>query len=291
MIAGMTQPQTRSFAQSRSFQQVDVFSADPLRGNPVAVVLDGTDLDPDLMARFANWTNLSETTFVGPPSHPQADYLVRIFTTEEELPFAGHPTLGSAHAWLAAGGQPKGPEIIQECAAGLIRIRRNPGGELAFAAPPRRRSGPLAPGELADAVACLGAAPEVVAHSWGDNGPPWQILMLDNAQAVLDLDPDPHLLGGRFLAAVGPQPPGSGTDYEVRAFFPAGAGMAEDPVTGSLAASLGQWLLEAGMANSPVRLAQGTRLGRRGRVRVSELDGQVWVGGQATTIMSGTVAL
>jgi PhzF family phenazine biosynthesis protein len=279
--------------ERRRFAQVDVFTDTPLLGNPVAVVLDGEGLSPEVMRRFAVWTNLSESTFVSAPTHPDADYALRIFTPERELPFAGHPTLGSCHAWLRAGGRPKGTSIVQECGAGLIEIRYDEAsGELAFAAPPRQRSGPLDD----DAVHALAEglrieADVIVDHQWCDNGPPWQALLLPSADAVLDLQPDATALSGEFVGVVGRHGPGSDADFEVRAFFPTGQGMGEDPVTGSLNAALGQWLIGSGRVPGAYVVAQGTRLGRAGRVSVTSVGDRVWIGGRCVVVLDGSAIL
>jgi PhzF family phenazine biosynthesis protein len=280
-------------SSAREFVQVDVFTSEPLRGNPVAVVLDGSGLTTERMQRFAAWTNLSESTFLRPPGNPAADYAVRIFTGDRELPFAGHPTLGSCHAWLAAGGVPAGEDVVQECGAGLVRIRRDPGsGDLSFAAPTRARSGPLDDADLAAAVRGLGLRDDdVVAHQWCDNGPPWQTLMLRSAEQVLAIRPRAEDLAGRFVGVVGPHAAGDDVQYEVRAFFPTANGVGEDPVTGSLNAAVGQWLIGTGTAPPRYVAAQGTCLDRAGRVVVEQIDGQVWVGGSCTTLITGTVQL
>ena len=278
----------------RRFSQVDVFTGTGLLGNPVAVVLDSEGLDAATMQRFTDWTNLSEATFVGPPTDPSADYSVRIFCPGRELPFAGHPTLGTCHAWLEAGGRPKGRHIVQECGVGLVAIRRDASTDtLAFAAPPRRRSGPLTDAELATIVQGLRLPPEaVVDHSWCDNGPGWQALLLDSAERVLAVVPDYQALAGLEVGIVGPYAPGSGTaDVEVRAFFPGNSGLTEDPVTGSLNAALAQWLIAAGYAPTAYTAAQGTAMGRAGRVHLEQDDAGVWVGGQCVTVVSGTVRL
>jgi PhzF family phenazine biosynthesis protein len=276
----------------RRFHQIDVFSAVPLKGNPLAVVHAAQGLDDATLAAFARWTNLSETTFLLPPTHAAADYRVRIFTPGGELPFAGHPTLGSCHAWLAAGGQPHTPgEVIQECGVGLVRIRRQ-GARLAFAAPPLRRTGPL-DSELLERIALgLGLAPEaLVEHQWVDNGPGWCAVMLRSAAQVLALKPDVRLLGDLKLGVVGPQLPDADTAFEVRAFFPLPGGLAEDPVTGSLNASLGQWLIGSGLAPPQYVAAQGTALGRAGRVHVERDGDTVWVGGDVAGCIEGEVDL
>jgi PhzF family phenazine biosynthesis protein len=275
----------------RPFAQIDVFTTTAYAGNPVAVVLDGSDLGSDAMQRFANWTNLSETTFVLPPVDREADYLVRIFTPTLELPFAGHPTLGTCHAWLElAGGQPKaGDVIVQECAAGLIPIRRD-GANLAFAAPPLLRSGPVDE-EFVQRIARDARIERgrILAAEWVVNGPEWVAILLASAEEVLALDPGPMDFD---LGVVGPHPAGSPEAFEVRAFFPKDGASVEDPVTGSLNASLAQWLLGSGRAQAPYVASQGTALGRAGRVHISaDAEGGVWVGGGTTTCISGAVEL
>jgi PhzF family phenazine biosynthesis protein len=273
----------------RPFAQVDVFTPTPYAGNPVAVVLDGTGLTDDQMQRFANWTNLSETTFVLPPSAAEADYRVRIFTPVLELPFAGHPTLGTCHAWLEiAGGRPKRDDVIvQECAAGLISVRRTDDG-LAFAAPPLIRSGP-AEEALVERIATILGIPrsEILAAEWADNGPGWVVVLLASAQAALAVTPAASELD---LGVVGPYPAGSPAAFEVRAFFPKDGVAVEDPVTGSLNASLAQWLLASGRATAPYTASQGTALGRAGRVFITtDESGAVWVGGGTIACITGTV--
>ncbi len=274
----------------RPFRQVDVFTDAPYRGNPVAVVLESEGLADAQMQRFAHWMNLSETTFVLPPDAPGADYQVRIFTPVAELPFAGHPTLGTCHAWLSAGGTPQRPEVIvQQCTAGLIRIRPTADG-LAFAAPPVLRSGPVEEALVEHLAAVLGIArTEIVDAQWADNGPGWVAVLLGSAQAVLALRPGAVDLD---LGVVGPYPPGSPEAFEVRAFFPKDGITIEDPVTGSLNASLAQWLLDTGLAAVPYVASQGTALGRLGRVHISrDADGAIWVAGGTVTCVSGEVAL
>ncbi|HTW03928.1 MAG TPA: PhzF family phenazine biosynthesis protein [Streptosporangiaceae bacterium] len=275
----------------RGFRQVDVFTTTPYLGNPVAVVLDAAGVSDDEMARFARWTNLSETTFVLPPDDGEADYRVRIFTPAVELPFAGHPTLGTCHAWLDAGGTPARDEtIVQQCAAGLVRIRRD-AGRLAFAAPPLIRSGPVDEPVVRHIAEVLGIGRgDIVDAEWADNGPGWVAVLLGSADAVLALRP-----GGTDLdlGVAGPYPPGSPQAFEVRAFTPKLAGGAdEDPVTGSLNASLAGWLLRTGRATAPYVASQGTVLGRQGRVHVSlDDDGTIWVGGGTVTCVAGQVDL
>ncbi len=275
----------------RRFSQVDVFGSGPFTGNPLAVVVDGSGLTAEQMRRFAEWTNLSETTFVLPPDRPGADYQVRIFNLGTELPFAGHPTLGTCHAWLSAGNEPRAAgEIVQQCAAGLIRIRRTEAG-LAFAAPPVQRDGPVDE-DLAGRVAGQLGIPraEMADVRWADNGPGWIAVLLDGADAVLALRPGAMDMD---IGVAGPYPAGSECDFEVRAFFPVEGRAVEDPVTGSFNASLAQWLLSSGRASSPYVASQGTALGRRGRIHISrdETDGTVWVAGATTTLISGEVDL
>ncbi|MDO9456292.1 PhzF family phenazine biosynthesis protein [Nocardioides sp.] len=271
------------------FRQVDVFSAEPLLGNPVAVVHDADALDDEQMAAFARWTNLSETTFLLAPTSPDADYRVRIWTPGGELPFAGHPTLGSAHAWLEAGGVPASPErVVQECPAGLVDVRR--GERLAFAGPPFVRSGPVSPADLEHAVRVLGLAEaDVVEAAWIDNGPGWMGLLVGSADVVLACRPDYGAFDDLKVGIVGPWPEGSECAVEVRAFCP-GHGPEEDPVTGSLNAGIGAWLAGTRLPASYVA-AQGTVLQRRGRVHVTREDDVVWVGGDTRTTVVGTVGL
>ncbi|HEX9542487.1 MAG TPA: PhzF family phenazine biosynthesis protein [Streptosporangiaceae bacterium] len=274
----------------RSFRQVDVFSTAPYLGNALAVVLDSAGLTDREMQRFARWMNLSETTFVLPPSSAGADYRVRIFTPSVELPFAGHPTLGTCHAWLAAGGTPQRPEVIvQECAAGLIPVRRTADG-LAFAAPPLLRSGPVDESLAEHIAALLGLRrAEIVDLEWADNGPGWVAVLLASADAVLAVRPGVVDLD---VGVAGPYPAGSPEAFEVRAFFPKDGATAEDPVTGSLNASLAQWLLGTGRASAPYVVSQGTVLGRAGRVHISrDPDNTIWIGGAAITCVAGHVDL
>ncbi|WP_374606332.1 PhzF family phenazine biosynthesis protein [Diaphorobacter nitroreducens] len=288
----------------RPFQQVDVFTATPYRGNPLAVVLDGEGLSTEEMQRFTNWTNLSEATFVLPPT-PEghaagADYRVRIFCPGRELPFAGHPTLGTCHAWLQAGGQPRATgRIVQECGVGLVTLRRD-GEQLAFAAPPLVKSGPLAEDDVQLIARGLGVArDDIAAHAWCDNGPNWRGVMLRSAEQVLGLRPDGAVLAGLDVGVVGPRgkvgvvgaSDAEGIAFEVRAFFPGNNGLAEDPVTGSLNAALAQWLIGAGLAPSRYVASQGTALGRAGRVHVQQDGPQIWVGGHSVTCVRGEARL
>jgi PhzF family phenazine biosynthesis protein len=275
------------------FRQVDVFTDEPYRGNPLAVVHGADALSSEQMQRVANWTNLSETAFLLTPSRPDADYRVRIFTPAAELPFAGHPTIGACHAWLeaagAAVGDVTGDEIVQECGAGLVRVRRTD-GRLAFAAPPLLRSGPVDESVLGRVVAALGVRHEdVVDAEWIDNGPGWVGVLLRDAAAVLALRPGVVDLD---IGVAGLHPAGSPSAIEVRAFFPKDGATVEDPVTGSLNASLAGWLLRTGRVRAPYVATQGTALGRAGRVHVSTGDdGVLWVGGDAVTCIIGSIAL
>jgi PhzF family phenazine biosynthesis protein len=274
----------------RPFLQVDVFAEAPYHGNPVAVVLDGAGLDEARMQRFAHWTNLSETTFVLPPSAPGADYRVRIFTPMSELPFAGHPTLGTCHAWLSTGGRAAREDVVvQECGAGLVAVRRS-ADRLAFAAPPLLRSGPVEEPLVARAASLLGIdRAAIVDAQWADNGPGWVAVLLASADEVLALRPG---LVDLDLGVVGPHPPGAPEAFEVRAFFPKDGWTVEDPVTGSLNASIAPWLLHTGRASAPYVVRQGTALGRTGRVHVSaDPDGAIWVGGGTVTCVAGEVDL
>lgn len=320
--------------RSRAFAQVDVFSRVPFRGNPVAVVLDAEDMSDEDMARFANWTNLSETTFVLPPTDDRADYRLRIFTTSRELPFAGHPTLGSAAAWLAAGGTPQSADsIVQECGVGLVELRRGSESgprdvsttadhpadapftaELAFAAPDLLRSGPLDEDFVAHIATALGLdRAEILDHAWVDNGPGWAAVRLDSAETVLALTPDFSAIPDAKLGVVGAHPADSEHEYEVRAFVP-GVGVAEDPVTGSLNASVAQWLTGQGLVPDSYTATQGTAIGRAGVISIRREPAEapaaeasaaepttpeptdagapastIWVGGPTTVCITGTV--
>jgi PhzF family phenazine biosynthesis protein len=274
----------------RQFRQVDVFTTTPCLGNPVAVVHSADGLTGEQMQLFARWTNLSETTFLLPPEDERADYRVRIFTPSTELPFAGHPTLGTCHAWLEAGGTPARAEVVmQQCGAGLVPVRRTAEG-LAFAAPPLVRTGPVEEPLLDDVVSVLGIGREQIVDSrWVDNGPGWVAVLLDSAEAVLAIKPADT---GLYLGVAGPYPPGSPEALEVRAFFPKDGRSAEDPVTGSLNATLAQWLLSTGRLTAPYVASQGAVLGARGRVHVSrDDDGTIWIGGGTVTLISGWVRL
>lgn len=282
----------------RRFKQLDVFGRQAYSGNPLAVVVEADDLTTDDMQGLATWTNLSETTFLLPPTHPDADYRVRIFTMASELPFAGHPTLGTCRVWLDQGGSAKrGDVIVQECGIGLVRLRVD-GDTLAFEAPPLIRSGPVDADHLAAILKVLGlGASDVVEAQWVDNGPGWVALLLHDADAVLGVDVvdyDSYQRDERFhVGLVGPHPPGSETAFEVRALFVDAQGaLREDPVTGSLNASLALWMLDAGLATAPYVTSQGTRLGREGRPEITrDADGTVWVGGTVFTCIDGTIDL
>jgi PhzF family phenazine biosynthesis protein len=306
--------------KQRAFKQVDVFTHTPYLGNPLAVVLDGTGLSTEEMQHFTNWTNLSEATFLLPPTTPDADYRVRIFCPGRELLFAGHPTLGSCHAWLQAGGQPKGDYVVQECGIGLVKLRREQEGgvqRLAFAAPPLRKGGPLPEEDVALIARGLRIAREdIIAHAWCDNGPNWRGVMLKSADEVLQLKPDATILAGLDIGVIGPRgkvgvigprgevrsvgsrPADDECAFEVRAFFPGNNAMIEDPVTGSLNAALAQWLIGAGLAPTSYIAAQGSAMQRAGRVYVyqdpvtaSGQAGEIWIGGGSVTCIDGTVTL
>ncbi|MDA8446328.1 PhzF family phenazine biosynthesis protein [Paracidovorax valerianellae] len=290
--------------RQRPFKQVDVFTQRPYLGNPLAVVLDGSGLSTEAMQHFTNWTNLSEATFLLPPTEAGraagADYRVRIFCPGRELPFAGHPTLGSCHAWLEAGGQPQTEGVVvQECALGLITLRRD-GDRLAFAAPPLLKSGPLAEEDVALIARGLRIErSDIVAHAWCDNGPNWRGVMLGSAEQVLALQPDSAILSKLDIGVVGPRGKvgvvGAHADediaFEVRAFFPGNNGLAEDPVTGSLNAALAQWLIGAHLAPTSYIASQGTALGRAGRVHVQQDGDRIWIGGGSVTCVDGEVLL
>lgn len=309
--------------RQRRFMQIDVFSPVPYRGNPLAVVVDAEGLSDADMQNFARWTNLSETTFLLPPTHPEADYRVRIFTPSEELPFAGHPTLGSCHAWLAAGGQPRHADrVVQQCAKGLVPIQRHPNdvhAPLAFAAPSSTRE-VMTEAELAPVLEALGLQrDEVTAHSRLHNGPRFWALLMHDPDRLMELQPDNarlYAIGAEVgIAALYP-PQNAGLigrasrearafshsdttapaephiDMEVRVFFNATTTSVEDPITGSFNASLAQWLIEEGHIRAPYLAAQGTCLGRDGRVFITQdAQSQVWVGGASHTCIDGQITL
>jgi PhzF family phenazine biosynthesis protein len=270
------------------FAQVDVFSSAAYLGNPVAVILDAEDLEDTDMQRIARWTNLSETTFVLPPTTREADYRLRIFTPGGELSFAGHPTLGSAHAWLERGGTPKvSDRLVQQCEAGLIEVRRH-AGLLSFAAPPTRRSGEIDQEYLGQIVDAFGIDhDQVLAHQWVDNGPGWAVVRLATAQQVLELQPDLSRIPTAMVGAIGAHPDGSEHAFELRTFAP-GAGVAEDPVCGSMNAAVAQWLLRTDAVSGSYRVSQGQRLGRAGDITITaDPDGTIWVGGNTNTLFHG----
>ncbi|USY20417.1 PhzF family phenazine biosynthesis protein [Nocardiopsis exhalans] len=281
-------------ARMRRFRQVDVFGEESCTGNPVAVVLDAEGLDDEALRRFSVWSNLSECTFVFPPTMPGADYRVRIFSLNTELAFAGHPTLGTARAWLDAGGVPATPGVVvQECDAGLVPVRLG-GDRLAFSAPARLRSGPVDSDLLTALLEILGIGREhVVDAEWLDNGPGWVGLLLDHADTVLKLRPDASAHPGRWdIGVIGAHDPGSEAAFELRAFFTEGEDpLREDPVTGSLNAAAAEWLIASGRAETPYVAAQGTAMERRGRIHVSSDQDKIWIGGRAEIILSGSAVL
>lgn len=278
----------------RRVRIVDVFGSGGLSGNPVAVVLDSEELTDIEMLEFTRWMNLSETTFVFPPTDGTADYAVRIFTLSGELPFAGHPTLGTCHAWLAENDPGSSDSVIQECGAGLVTIRR--GDQLAFSAPPLIRSGPV-DGEVLEMVAgVIGVARgDIVDAAWVDNGPGWMGVLLRDARAVLDLRPDFSLWTGEdplAVGAIGPYEAEAELAYEIRAFFEDDRGqMLEDPVTGSLNASVAGWMLDAGRVEAPFMVGQGQKVGRDGRVGVEADERGIWIAGATRTFVEGSVDL
>lgn len=278
-------------ATPHPYVQVDVFGSGPCTGNPLGVVVDAAGLDSATMAAFSRWTNLSEVTFLAPPTQPGADYAVRIFAGTRELPFAGHPTLGSAHAWLSAGGTPRASGVVvQECGAGLVRVRLDADG-YSLAAPPRTRTGPLSQDDLARAAAFLGLSPgDVIDHEWGVNGPLWAMLQLASDQAVRDVQPAGPTQLGFDVGVVGLAASGSPFAYEVRAFLPEPQ-VVEDPVTGSLNAAVAQWLRGKDAVPARYVAVQGSRLGASGEVRIEDDGTDIWVGGRATIVISGTAAV
>jgi PhzF family phenazine biosynthesis protein len=276
------------------FQIVDVFGVETFAGNPLAVVSCENELDTQTMLRITHWLNFSETTFLLPPTDAAADYRVRIFTPARELPFAGHPTLGTCHTWLDFGGSPRAKDtIIQQCGAGLVRIRRD-GTSLAFAAPPVIRSGPVNHEELRAVASVLRiATDDVIDAQWVDNGPGWVAVQLVSAEAVLAVDPVRSHGSHVDIGVVGVHHEGSPAAYEIRAFFsdPFGT-IVEDPVCGSLNASVAQWLIDRKIVTAPYDVTQGSRLGRNGRIRITQDNtGQVWVGGSTIRCFSGVAEI
>jgi PhzF family phenazine biosynthesis protein len=278
---------------NRPFQLVDVFHDGPFTGNPLAVVFDADDLSTLAMQAATRWLNLSETVFILRPSSPAADYRARIFSLDRELPFAGHPTLGSCHAWLSQSGRPAGSaQIVQECAAGLVPIQRT-ADLLSFAAPPLIRGGNVDEPTLAEVAAFLRISrSKIIDAQWADNGPGWVAVLLASVDEVLALEPVRDYLKHIDVGVVGPHPSGSPVAFELRAFFTdQHGGVREDPVTGSLNASVAGWLLSSGRATAPYTAAQGTRLGHSGRIHIRRDSQGVWVGGRAATLFSGICAL
>jgi PhzF family phenazine biosynthesis protein len=277
-----------------AFQQVDVFSPEPLLGNPLAVVIGADSLSDKQMAAFANWTNLSETAFLLEPRSPDADYRVRIFNPDREVPFAGHPTLGSCHVWLASGGKAKGRDIVQECGIGLIPIRGEP-ERLSFAAPKLIRSGPVEPEILARVVKGLRVARDAItASNWVDNGSRWLAVMLRSREDVLALQPNYSEIAGLKVgafAAFNPLKGGTSAQFEVRAFSAEGTVGHEDPVTGSLNAGLARWLIDSRIAPSEYVVSQGTAVRRVGRVHIKQDGSQIWIGGAVRTCVTGKLML
>jgi len=273
------------------FHQVDVFSAVAFKGNPLAVIAGADGLDDAQMQAIANWTNLSETTFLLQPKDAAADYHVRIFTPQRELPFAGHPTLGSCHVWLALGNKPKGDVVVQQCGAGLVRIKRD-GARLAFAAPPLRRSGEVEPDLKTRIARSLRIDEDAIkAAQWVDNGPGWVAVMLGSRSELLNLRQDTSVLPDQSLGAVAPwdvAKDGNEAQFEVRAFMGRGG---EDPVTGSLNASLAQWLIGAGIAPPRYVASQGTAIGRSGRIRVAREGDDIWIGGDVAKVVEGVITI
>jgi PhzF family phenazine biosynthesis protein len=279
--------------RKRRFIQCDVFTSTPTKGNGLAVVLDGDELSFDQMQAFAAWTNLAETTFLMPPTTAEADYKVRIFTPSREMLFAGHPTLGSCASWLHAGGQPRDSGVVrQECGVGIVDIDVS-GTVPAFAAP-KTTVAPLAPEKLQAITSALGISPDrIVRTALLANGPVWQVLELVSAADVLALDSAklnyPEFDG---VGVIGAHPPGSQCQYETRHLSPS-SGWSEDPITGSLNAAIAQWMYGAGYWRDPVVVAQGTCIGREGRVfiRRDEVTGKVWIGGNTCILIEGTLTL
>ncbi|MEY4989109.1 MAG: hypothetical protein RI933_742 [Actinomycetota bacterium] len=280
--------------REKKFAQVDVFSRIPYLGNPVAVVLDADGLSDESMQRLARWTNLSETTFILSPTTAEADYRLRIFTPGGELPFAGHPTLGSAHAWLENGGKPKVTgQLVQECGVGLVALNQSEeGSQLSFRAPATMKSGPLEPGLLSKIVSALGVdESEVVAHQYVDNGPGWVCVQLTSAARVLAVDPKFDDDSDLMLGILGAYPSGGESAFELRAFAPK-IGVYEDPVTGSLNASVAQWLFRTGVVANSYQASQGQRVGRQGTISLSvDGNGEVWVGGPTVTCIRGKIEI
>jgi PhzF family phenazine biosynthesis protein len=278
---------------TRRFIQCDVFTSRPTRGNGLAVVVDGDGLSTETMQAFAAWTNLAETTFLMPPTVTTADYKVRIFTPAREMLFAGHPTLGSCASWLHTGGKPKSPGVVrQECGVGIVDIDIS--AEVPAFAAPATTVAALAPDKLAAITGALGlAADRIIRTAQLSNGPVWQVLQLASAADVLAADSSkiryPHFLG---VGLIGAHPSESACQYETR-MLGASSGMSEDPITGSLNAAIAKWMYGAGHWHGSVIIAQGTRIGREGRVHIRQdaaVD-TVWIGGETQILIEGTLTL
>ncbi len=281
---------SKTLSKIRRFAMVDVFARTRFSGNPLPVVIDAEGLDTDAMMRITRWFNQSETTFLLPPQDPQADYRVRIFTLERELPFAGHPTLGSCRVWLDQGGAPKDQDIIQECGLGLLPIRAED-KLLSLAAPPLLKSGPVHEDLYREISGVLNLDTSNIEEMvWADNGPGWIAVQLASASEVLALQPARHHHRRLEIGVLGPYPPGHEFAYEVRTFFSDAHGnLLEDPVTGSFNASAAQWQLQTGRVKGPYLAHQGQCLGRSGRVHVAEADGEIWIGGEVQSLVTGTL--
>jgi PhzF family phenazine biosynthesis protein len=269
---------------------VDVFANGPQSGNPLAVVRNGEGLDDAQMLALTRWLGFSETTFLLPPTTPEADYRVRIFYPAGELPFAGHPTLGTAFAWLAAGGEPRNHHsVVQECGVGLVEVRREI-GQLAFRAPPLRRSGPLSAEDRAEAIRVAGVPEEaVIAAVYAENGPTWKLLHVRSVDDLLAAEPVSRASAPTDVGLLAAHPPGARPAFELRAFFADGQGrLCEDPVTGSLNAAAAQYLFDAGLAEGDYLAAQGRKTGADGRIHAHrDADGSVWIGGVVRAVSMG----
>ncbi len=284
----------RGHRMQRRFYQVDVFSSTPYKGNPLGVVLDGQGLETEAMQDYSLWSNLSEVTYVLPASDEQADFQFRIFARQHEYRFAGHPALGTARAWLDAGGVPHNPrQLILECGAGLVPINID-GDVLSFASPATIRSGDLEADELKELVTILDIDPATVKDSqWVDNGPGWAAVLLENSEQVLDIVPKIPQGPGRWkIGVIGALPQDRWPEkFEFRALTIEDGALREDPVTGSLNGAATDWLSHAGYTTVPLINRQGTKVGRQGRVHMDRQDSQLWVGGATTILISGTIEL
>lgn len=279
--------------KSRRFIQCDVFSPVPTQGNALAVVVEAEGLSDAVFKRFAAWTNLAETTFLLPPADPAADYKVRIFTPSREMPFAGHPTLGSCAAWLHSGGVPKEDGVVrQECGVGIVDIDIS-GEQFAFAAPPTT-SASLPEAQRGAILEALDIAADDVLHAATlDNGPVWQVLHLKSAERVLAVDAS-RVKWPAFdaIGLIGAHPAGAECEYEVRMLAPS-SGMSEDPITGSLNAAIACWMQAEDRLPQPVTVAQGTKIDRHGRVAIRPQGdgGRILIGGDTHVVVDGTVIL